>query len=426
MNCLLKYQKLLPINKSLNFEIYLFVIFMGSLDATAQSEPIPSLNGKQATQLQCDYEQNKDRLDAYMNARVAANKGKFLKRSATDNFDLIIYVDTSYERRRTGGYSNNDSVVTYLNGVVDGVQTMFNSAAGHWDIIVNVSYQFFDAATPFSYGSNTSETLINFYDWLVQQGFPGDADNYVFYTGQYTNQGVSFVGALCFPGGALVGFVQSQIPNEDLASHEWIGHSCGSGHYNSEVNIMNSVASRPWLQASIDVIEDFLDNQSCVENVQGMTAISIANFQLRLENNFVRLDWECNPEDAVIYIERFSNHHDFTRIPVKSDINYFASFTYSERLPEKRDYYYRIVLESTLGEVVSSSYKLAKYTVERSFFIKNGFVKNPERESIVIYNILGAIVGGFDVAEFDLTQIKEKGILILSNGAHHLLYHSLE
>lgn len=425
MKYLIFYPNLFSFNKISPVGIHLILVLVSISVAIGQSVPFNSLNGQQAVQLQCDYEQNKEQLDAYMNSVIAANKGKFLRRSATDNFDLIIYVDTSYERRRTGGYSNNDSVMTYLNGVVEGVQTMFNAAAGNWDIIVDVSYQFFDGATPFSYGGNTTQTLINFYDWLVGQGFPGEADNYVLYTGNYTNQGVSFVGALCFPAGALVGFVQSQIPNEDLASHEWIGHSCNSGHYNSEVNIMNSVASRPWLQASIDVIEDFLDNQSCVENVQGMTAISIADFQLRVNNNIVRLDWECNPEDAAIYIERFSEHKDYIRIPVKSDINHYGRFSYTEKLPGKFDYYYRIVLEDVFGDVVRSEYKLAKYKVERSFYIENTLVRNPDREPIVIYNILGSVLGSFKDTEFDMTEIKEKGILILSNGVDHLLYHSL-
>ena len=108
----------------------------------------------------CQYEAYKHVLDSFLQLKIDNRNPEVSTRASTKDFDIRIYIDTSYERRRTGGYNSNDSVVHYLNNVVTGVQSLFNLAAPNWDVIIKVEYVFFDGATPFSYGSNIAETLI--------------------------------------------------------------------------------------------------------------------------------------------------------------------------------------------------------------------------------------------------------------------------
>lgn len=86
--------------------------------------------------------------------------------------------------------------------------------------------------------------------------------------------GVTYLGTLCLPGVALVGFVNSQNPNEALSSHEWVGHSANSIHFDSVSNVMKSTnASFPWHIHSLEEVEDYLDFSSCVNNFQAPLGI---------------------------------------------------------------------------------------------------------------------------------------------------------
>ncbi|HEX5624790.1 MAG TPA: hypothetical protein VFX48_02135, partial [Saprospiraceae bacterium] len=188
--------------------------------SAARSQVLPHDEGY------CQNEQYARQLHAYR----ASKKPDYRmgERSASGDLELRFYIDTSYERRRAGGYNRNDSVQNYLRILVDSVRTLFNRAAPVWDLGTDVDFVFFDGATPFGYGISPAETLINFYEWLDSQGFPGSKDSYVFYSGKYTNQGVSFVGEMCLPGSAMVGYVSDFNSNVNLSSHEWIGHNANS------------------------------------------------------------------------------------------------------------------------------------------------------------------------------------------------------
>ncbi len=252
---------------------------------------------------ECLYLKYENELNRYIDNKVFNEQWSLKTRSNNGKFELRIYVDTSYERRRTGVYNRNDSVIFYLNKLVDSVELLFNVAAPNWDVDIETDILFFDTLTPFSYGASAAETLINFYNWIDSQGYPGNDDNYVFYSGNYTNQGISFVGELCSPGGSMMGYVNSFIPNVDLSSHEWLGHAANSLHYNTEVNIMNSFAGRPWNTPSLVVIEDFLDNQSCIANAQPPLAISFESFTVNLIENKVMLNWNFDSPDEVDFFQ---------------------------------------------------------------------------------------------------------------------------
>ncbi len=372
----------------------------------------------------CQYVAFKKILDSFYFEKLNQRKEVMLKRSNTKDFDLRFYIDTSYERRRTGGYNNNDSVIHYLNNIVTGVQTMFNLAAPNWDVIAKVEYVFFDGATPFSYGSNIAETLINFYDWLDAQGFPGTNDNYVFYSGNYTNQGVSFLGALCFPGGSLVGYISSVNPNEDLASHEWVGHCAGSGHYNNEVNIMNSIAQRPWNQPSIDVIESFLNTQSCVENAQAPLDISLSEFEVSKQQGYIELNWKCDCSVENIIIKRKRNQDAWESISSNQHIvSNNGQYTYADRNTKKGTYYYQLCLELDNGTNVKSSIRSVEIDENLIEIGPGGLMKNPNLITLGLYDYLGRCIKVIQSSEFDLKELNYSGpIIIHANSVNQLIY----
>ncbi len=362
----------------------------------------------------CQYEAYKHVLDSFLQLKIDNRNPEVSTRASTKDFDIRIYIDTSYERRRTGGYNSNDSVVHYLNNVVTGVQSLFNLAAPNWDVIIKVEYVFFDGATPFSYGSNIAETLINFYDWLDSQGYPGSNDNYVFYSGNYTNQGVSFLGALCFPGGSLVGYISSKTPNEDLASHEWIGHCAGSNHYNSEVNIMNSIAQRPWNTPSIDVIETFLNAQNCVENAQSPLDLSISDFEILNFPGYVKLRWKYNAsEKARIYIEKKHNNGEWYKFPLSlSVLPPDGVFTYTDKLTKSGIFYYKVSVEYVDGAYISSPVRFVEIK-EDPIVLDGTVLKNLNLKSIDLFDLFGRFIIRFNSPEFDLSSIDCNGPILI-------------
>jgi hypothetical protein len=358
---------------------------------------------------QCVYPQYQTLLKEFAKNKVNRHSQLLNSRSNNGRFELRIYVDTSYERRRTGAYNRNDSVTSYLNKLVDSIEWMFNVAAPYWDVDMETDVIFFDSITPFSYGMNTSETLINFYNWIDSLGYPGNDDNYVFYTGKYSNQGVSFVGELCSPGGSVMGFVNSFNQNVDLSSHEWVGHSANSLHYNSEVNIMNSIANRPWNSASLQVIQNYLDNQTCVVNVQSPLAFKFTSFSAHLKNNIVRLDWDINQSEVEYFlVERKDQLNDWKEIGTIPQ-NMF----YLDQLHGSGLYYYRVKAHLINQDEVLSESKVLVYNSQEPISIIDNEIRNPDHKRISIYDILGRRILQSNESEIKLKECLNSQILFI-------------
>lgn len=97
---------------------------------------------------------------------------------------------------------------------------------------------------------------------------------------------------------------------------------------------MNSNTSRPWNNPSIVVIQDFLDNQTCVANFQPPMAFGFIHFDAHLNNKSVDLNWSLNAQLDVnkMIIERSSTTTDWVQLntienkqkhrPIFSKINY--------------------------------------------------------------------------------------------------------
>lgn len=359
---------------------------------------------------ECLYENYRFKLDSYILNKQSALQSAIKPRSSGSSYDLRIYVDTSYERRRVGNYNNNDSVRNFLMRVVDSAKWMFNLAAPNWDLDFDTEVIFFDAATPFSYGADASETLINFYDWIENQNFPGLEDNYVLYSGNYTNQGVSFLAALCFPGASMVGYISSFNPNVDLASHEWIGHSANSLHYNLEINIMNSFANRPWNAPSLSVIENFLDNQLCMMNFQSPLALDFLNFNAEYRNGSVQLNWQVNAPSEVhsFIIERSNslqlwqeigqtkNQYSWTDIPSTGEI-----------------YYYRISALTVQKKHLKSRIRKIHFGNNQTVYVHSDKVQNPFNKQITICDIYGRQLLQSNEQIIDLEHYRKNNVLFI-------------
>lgn len=370
------------------------------------------------THVTCEYDRYKQPLDAYYSSMEKKNQNRFQTRSNNGNLELHIYVDTSYERRRTGGYNNNDSVRNYLNGVFTDAQILFNNASASWDVVTEAEIVFFDGATPFSYGADIAASLINFYDWVDAQGYPGNDDNYIFYTGNYTNRGVSFLGTLCLPGGSLVGFVNSKNPNVDLSSHEWIGHSASSNHYNTEVNIMNSNTSRPWNNPSIVVIQDFLDNQTCVANFQPPMAFGFIHFDAHLNNTTVDLNWSLNAQLDVkkMIIERSTTTTDWVQLNAIENKQATSTHFFQDQLSQQGKYYYRIKAICKDQTIVESPIQTIAYKNQRTFAIHDLSIFNPEHAMFFIYDLFGRLIHKSNVPEYNLNDLSYSGQVFVQSG----------
>lgn len=390
----------------------LFIIFfcgLGQMTLNAQVTNVSAEAKNSVEPPHCVYHQYESQLNEFAKSKFGQHQ-RLNTRSNNGKFELRIYVDTSYERRRTGFYNRNDSVASYLRKLVDSVEWMFNVAAPYWDVDIETDILFFDSITPFSYGLNTSETLINFYNWVDSQGYPGNDDNYVFYTGNYSNQGVSFVGELCSPGGSVMGFVNSFYQNVDLSSHEWIGHSANSLHYNTEVNIMNSIANRPWNSASLQVIQNYLDNQTCVVNVQSPLALNFVSFTAQLKNNVVRLDWEINPSEVDFYsIERKDLFNDWKEIGTVKQ-----RMVYLDQLLTTGIYYYRIKVHLFDHHEVISDFNAIDYNSPEPLFIMDSKISNPEHKAITIFDLLGRRVLRSCESEIALNKLNNSQILFIN------------
>ncbi|MBK8955757.1 MAG: hypothetical protein IPM34_09385 [Saprospiraceae bacterium] len=369
---------------------------------------------------ECLYATYAEKLDSFYSIKSEQNLFRMDFRSASENMDVRIYVDTSYERRRTGAYNQNDSVIFVLNQLIANIQNDFNAAADDWDIIIEPEYVFFDGQTPFSYGSSIAETLINFYDWVDAQGYPGSRDTYIFYTGHYTNQGISFVDALCLPGGALVGFVQDEDSNEDLSSHEWIGHAAGSLHYNNEVNIMNSIAHRPWNQPSLEVIQDFLDNQSCVENVQSMLDANEIHFELQLEKDLVTIRWNLGFSCKELIIERKLGNQEWLALHQLPFQKSGEQYNIQDRLKIPGNYYYRLKWIGDLEFFGYSQIKHVEYTAHKNLRINTKQIINEGPHELLIRDLSGKLIWRSNEKLVSIESLQLKGMFLVMAGSENL------
>ncbi|MBK9108136.1 MAG: hypothetical protein IPM92_07060 [Saprospiraceae bacterium] len=365
----------------------------------------------------CEYAMHEEKLKSYVTDKIKNSKTLLYSRSGSENMDIRFYIDTSYERRRTGDYSHNDSIVNYLNVLVNAVQNDFNLAAPNWDIVIEPEYVFFDGATPFSYGSTIVETFLNFFDWIDSQGYPGMRDTYVFYSGQYTNQGIAFLGTLCLPGGAMVGYVQDQASNEDLSSHEWIGHCANSSHFDGEINIMNSIAHRPWNAPSIAIIEDYLENQNCVINAQVELDLEIEDFNLVLDGNKVILNWKSFGDYTQMKIERKREEHNWQKIfeLKKTDVETIS--TYSDYLENTATYFYRLIFKFDDGSELYSDIRKLNFEGGEILSIVGNKLKNPKRRIVNVIDMMGRCIWIFDQPDFDLDKLKTKGLYFFKAGS---------
>ncbi|MBK8449890.1 MAG: hypothetical protein IPL42_07635 [Saprospiraceae bacterium] len=402
------------------FEVLSILIFC---QFVAFSQTILSPENKLSIDIICESDKYKSQIEAYTSQFYSTPKDHLKSRSNNGNFELHIYVDTSYERKRTGSYNKNDSVVNYLKVLVDSIRGMFDSSAPNWDFGTDIDFVFFDGATPFSYGISTVETLINFTNWLDINGFPGNDDNYILYTGHYTNVGVSFLGVLCAPAIALVGFVSNFNSNVDLSSHEWIGHSCNSNHYNTEPNIMNSIASRPWNTASLQVIEDFLENQTCVENIQAPLAFTFEEFEIDLMEDIVKLYWSFNSDIPIQYFEIEQKTQKTNWKQIANINNLRGQYQYfKNQLFEPDTYYYRIKAYLEDLSVVQSEIKAVHFKTNESLRIVDFKLINSEQKKYIIYDALGRIMMQSNIKYFDLKQLNFVGLIFISSGQQKISF----
>lgn len=352
-------------------------------------------------------------LTEYRNKVIQRSASRILSRSSTPDYDLNIYIDTSYERRRTGGYNNNGAIISYLSGIISNVRTDFNSAAPNWDLNISVSFNFFDGETPFPYGGTISETFFNFYDWVEGQGFPGSDDNYVFYTGNYTNQGISFVGALCVPGGSLVGFVANEDPNEDLSAHEWMGHTSGSPHFSGTTIIMNPVAKRPWLAASLDTIESFLDNsQTCVDNVQIPLANEFDLFDITRVEDKVHIECRLNQFSKEVKLQRQFIQGIWETIGVKHQIQANENLIWVDQPLNSGTYYYQVLAKDESGYETASMIKSIEWK-QQNWSLQYPYITNPQKERLEFYSVIGDLLFTSNEAFIHVSRMGNPGIYLV-------------
>ncbi len=396
-----------PISKVLALMlVYLSATFWLNVNAQHQSVFADSISELPV----CLYHSFQYVLDSFYQVQLAKNKSRLSSRSNNDKFELRLYVDTSYERRLTGVYNKNDSVTVILNKVVDSVRWLYNNASAYWDIDTETEIIFFDGATPFSYGANSVETLINFYLWLDANNYPGNDDNYVFYSGNYTNQGVSFVGELCLPGVSMVGFVANFNSNVDLSSHEWIGHSANSYHYNNEPNIMNSIAQRPWKSESVTVVDSFFDAQNCFINAQAPLSLDFLQNPITVVDNKISLSWNFQKFEGLegFRIERKLNSQNWTWLSA------FTKNTNYTDLPVQNGLYqYKIHAFLQNGQHLESSIQTIKFNSDKLSFIKNNQLLNPEFNLIRIYDFTGRMLCQSRNSQIDLKKYRDYNYILI-------------
>ena len=383
------------------------------LPLLAQEQPQNLPHKEEYNQEGCLNDLYAQELEQFQQKVYERNTHRFRKRGITTNYDVHIYIDTSYERRRTGGYNNNSAVIASLSAVVAAVKLEFNAAAPDWDVDITPTFTFFDGETPFDYGGSLSETLFNFYDWVDAQGFPGSDDTYVFYSGKYSNQGISFVGTLCFPGGAVVGFVQNEDPNEDLSAHEWMGHTCGSGHYSGQQNIMNPIAKRPWLAASLVVIEDFMDNsQTCVENIQIPLANEFDVFDVSRKNDFVAIHCRLYEEARKLEIQRKFEEQEWVSLQHVDHSLANHDYQWTDIPIFSGTYYYRIMAEDMDGSVTFSDIQVIDWKTNE-WVVRYPYVSNPNRETLSFFHVTGRCLLKTSEEIIDLSELYGLGMIFI-------------
>ncbi len=401
--------------------IYLGLVILFFLTKQLLAQTIQS--GMEEEVIRCVTDIYRDELDQSFQKRIALLSNRLKSRSSNGDLEIHFHIDTSYERRRTGGYNNNSQVVTYMTNLTNQVVSKFNVAAPNWDVNKAITITFFDGATPFAYGNGIVATIENYLDWLISNNFPGDDDVYVFYTGHYTNVGVTYLGTLCWPGVSLTGFVSSQIPNESLSSHEWMGHSANSIHYDNEPNIMKSTnATFPWHSSSLDEMEEYLDLSSCVENVQSPLALEDIETEIEcVDKDNISLSLRILNQDRNGIIKTFHSSDgkawDFLNEVVLESGNQeiFLDFKASKLL----DYIKLIQCDLNGKDLQSEIYKVPRCT-KVQWKIVDGILYNPENDAIRIFDLTGRLLKQTMEPELNLYLSLNSGFLVLTDGRHHV------
>lgn len=396
-------------------QILTVIIFLGILLQISSVAQTISDKNTERESVRCLVDEYRGELIRSFELRRNKIENRIKTRSNTGQFEIHIHIDTSYERLRTGGYNNNSTVLSYMNNLTTQAVQKFNIAAPNWDLSKNLTVTFFDAATPFNYGNNIVQTIENYLDWLIANNFPGDDDAYIFYTGKYTNIGVTYLATLCLPGVSLMGFVSSQIPNEALSSHEWLGHCPSAIHYDSLANIMKSTnATYPWHGSSLIDIEDFLDFSDCVENYQAPLALdeivihseciqSVPNFEIEVltEAKFGKIEIQTSlraEEWISVQVIDYSIGHG----------------TYQGSLTQNRPaHYVRAVFKSDEGiEIVSPMVDISKCK-NYSWYMDGSLLKNPSRQLLRIFDLQGRMIVESHSEEIFLNSIQNQSMVIL-------------
>lgn len=395
----------------------LFAIFLLSPQVFGQSQK-PDLPEEH---IQCVTDIYREELDQSLQKRISAMASRLKTRSNNGDLEIHFHIDTSYERRRTGGYNNNNQVISYMNNLANQVVTKFNVASPEWDVAQALTLTFFDGATPFSYGNGIVATIENYLDWLIANNFPGDDDVYVFYTGQYTNIGVTYLGTLCWPGVSLTGFVNSQTPNEALSSHEWMGHSANSIHYDNEPNIMKSTnATFPWHNNSLDEMEEYLDFATCVENKQSPLALVDIPYEVDCsDHKNLNLYFHVSEiqEGAKIKImdseqgKEWRVNKEVTLLPTKS--NYSLNFK-----REDISKYIKLIHIDESGHQVQSEVSRIPDCGSVQWYVGDGVLYNPENKWITIHDVTGRILMQSREPNLVLEHFFPSGMLVLTDGVH--------
>lgn len=391
------------------------VLAIHSVFAQPTTLPVNNQENQATTTWSCMHDQYSGILQKNYERVQARFAHRNMNRSVDNgNYEVHIYVDTSYERRRVGTYDDNQAVIDYFNTVSQNMETEFNIASSDWDVNVEMNYSFFDGATPFSYGNNIAETLNNFFNWVANNDFPGDDDVYVFYTGKYSNIGVSYLGALCFPGGATCGFIQSQTINEDISAHEWIGHNCDAGHYDATGNIMKSVnAQRPWNSVSIESMEDYLDISDCVENFQSI--LSSTTFELKLDrlNDAVKIQIESNVNEAQVELFKLNNNNQWTSIAAfDRNLHQIVGMEYLDQNLVNGANTYQAVATRKDGSKLQTSAQTVYVQAQSPIKITSQEIQNQNFETIEIYNSAGQLLIKSSEKTIPLTQFSGQTALI--------------
>jgi len=350
--------------------------------SNTKNEPIVCLN-----------ETHQSEIDRSWAIRSKAIEDRIRQRSNNGLLEIHLHIDTSYERRRTGGYNNNQAVINYMNTLATQIVNKFNAAAPNWDLNKELSITFFDGATPFSNGLNMLETIENYLDWLITTNFPGDDDVYILYTGQYTNAGVSYLGTLCWPGVALVGFVNSQTANESLSSHEWMGHSASAVHYDQTSNVMKSSnATFPWHNSSLTEIEDYLEQAGCVENFQAPLSIANIKSHALCKNEIRTIDWEWMGEPSTGWFEILSSFDGkewklVDHVEMNPEIHH-----YSTNIEDAQSRFAKISFESSNVSSNHSEIISIPRCQSSQWYQFESSIINPKSEILSFYDLQGKFI----------------------------------